>query len=62
MDKAVPRTQKGQMFGKRYWSKPEGINEIRIQGLKKKLHLRKGRTSPMIFRETLGLEIEKRII
>jgi hypothetical protein len=34
-DKAVPRTQKGWTFGKRYRAKPEGINGIGIHGVKK---------------------------
>jgi hypothetical protein len=49
------------MFGKRHQVKPEGINEIVIQGLKKQLHLRKERTSGRICRETLGLEFTKRV-
>jgi hypothetical protein len=52
-DKAVPRTQKGWTFRKRHWTKLEGINK----DLKKQLHVRK----EGIFKETLELEIAKRI-
>jgi hypothetical protein len=60
-DKAIPRTQKGQMFRKRHQVKMEGINGIRIQGLQKHLHLRSEITSGRIFRKTIGLEIVKQI-
>jgi hypothetical protein len=39
-DKAVPRTQKGWMLGKRHWAKAQSINGIRIHGLKKQLLLK----------------------
>jgi hypothetical protein len=42
-DKAVPRTQKGQMSRKRRWAKLEGITGIRNQGSRQQLHLRKKR-------------------
>jgi hypothetical protein len=58
-DKAIPRTHKGWIFGKRCWVKPEGINRIRIQGLKKQLHLKGERTSGRIFGKTIGLEVVK---
>jgi hypothetical protein len=34
--KAVPRTQKGQILGKRHWAKPERINGMRDSNLKEK--------------------------
>jgi hypothetical protein len=60
-EKAVPRTQKGQTFGKRCRPKPEGINGIRDRDLKKELRLRKEGTSGRVFGKTIGLEIAKRI-
>jgi hypothetical protein len=60
-DKAVSRTEKGRTFGKRHLAKPEGINGMRIQSLKEQLCLGKERISGRILRETLALEIEKRI-
>jgi hypothetical protein len=61
-DKVVPRTQKGQTFGKRHRAKPKGINGLRYPDLKKQLHLRKERTSGRIFRKTIRLEITKRTV
>jgi hypothetical protein len=49
-DKAVPRTQKGQTFRMRHWTKLKGINGIRNQDLKEQLCLRKERTAGKIFR------------
>jgi hypothetical protein len=60
-DKAVPRTQKGWTFEKRCRAKLEGINGIRMQGLKKQPHLRSKRTFGRIFGKTTGLEIVKQI-
>jgi hypothetical protein len=54
-EKLMPGIRKGQIFRKRR-AKLEGIN-----GIGKQLHLRKERTSSRSFRETLGLEVAKRI-
>jgi hypothetical protein len=50
-DKAVPGTQKGWKFEKRYW--------VKLEGLKEQLHLRKERTSGRIVGKTIGLDIMK---
>jgi hypothetical protein len=60
-DKALRRTQKGHTFGKRSRAKPEGINGIRIKGLKELLRLGSKGNINKTFRETLGLENAKRI-
>jgi hypothetical protein len=49
-------TQKRQMFKNRHQAK---INGLKIQCLKKQLHVRKEKTSGRIFREPLGLETKK---
>jgi hypothetical protein len=61
-DKAVPGTQKRWTFGKRRRAKLEGISEIRNQGLKEQLHLRKERTSSRMFRKTIELEVTDQIV
>jgi hypothetical protein len=58
-DKAVPRTQKRWMFGKRHRAKPEGISGIRHQDLTEQLHLGSERTSSRIYRKALVPEIVK---
>jgi hypothetical protein len=58
-DSVVQGTQKGQMFKKRCWPKPDGISEIRIQDLKE---LRVGsRSSSGIYRKPFRLEFMKRV-
>jgi hypothetical protein len=61
-DKVVPRTQKGQTFGKSRRAKLEGINGIRDRDLKKQLHLRKERASSRTSGKTIRLEIMKRTV
>jgi hypothetical protein len=48
-----------ETFRKRHQPKSEGINGIKIQYLKKQLHLRKEKKSSRIFRAPLGLKMRK---
>jgi hypothetical protein len=55
------KTQKGHTFGKKRRANPEGINGIRIQGIKELLGLGSKGNINKTFRETLELENAKRI-
>jgi hypothetical protein len=61
-DKAVPRTQKGQTFKKRHWTKLEGINEIRDQGMRQQLCLESKRAFNKIVRQTFRVEAMKQVV
>lgn len=55
-------TPKGPMFEKRQWTWPECSSSIRDRGLKEHLHLGSKRTLNKTFRQTIELEIAKRIV
>jgi hypothetical protein len=60
-EKAVPGNQKGWTFRTRRWAKPEGVNGIRNQDSRQQLGLENTENVNETFKETLGLEITKRI-
>jgi hypothetical protein len=56
------RSRKGQTVEKRRWKGPECNNGIKDREARRQLRLTKERTSCRIFRKTVELEIEERIV